>query len=237
MKEDFLTTIFKCALALATSFALTVLPGIAFAQGGNVMPATAHSHGFSLEDMATKLAPFDASGNNMQYYPQTPFQVLFISNSSGTTVTCPDQGSGLLFTGTNAFVVSSGTPFFVPLFSFDDSPPVIPVFPAQHSLAGNYVFDPLQVGGRDFEVIVDGSSTKIGPEYVAGPITSATPLPDTATHLIQLGVFLTPMSVGTHVVTIKGQIAGAGVFPTIGQHCLQEDFDYLVKVVPGHSKP
>jgi hypothetical protein len=51
---------------------------------------------------------------------------------------------------------------------------------------------------------------------------------------MQLGVFLTPMSAGTHTVTLQGQVAGAALFPAIGLHCVRQDFTYTVNVV--HAK-
>jgi hypothetical protein len=48
--------------------------------------------------------------------------------------------------------------------------------------------------------------------------------------LIQLGVFLTPLSVGTHVVTIRGEIGSQALFAAYGFSCLQEDFTYSVTV-------
>ena len=47
------------------------------ARGGNVLPPRATPHGYSLDDMASALALFDTSGNDLQFYPKTPFQILF----------------------------------------------------------------------------------------------------------------------------------------------------------------
>jgi hypothetical protein len=45
--------------------------------------------------------------------------------------------------------------------------------------------------------------TSIGAEYVAGPVDTDI-LPDGGgTHLILVGAFLTPLSKGTHTVTIR----------------------------------
>src|SRR5260370_41147746 len=52
-----------------------------------------------------------------------------------------------------------------------------------------------------------------------------------STHLIQLGVFLTPMDVGTHVVTIKGEIASTSILSVFGIGCITDDFSYSVKEV------
>lgn len=68
---------------VAAPFALllTVVPAGSIAPGdggGSVMPASARPDGYSLDDMTLKMAMFQASGNNPTYYPQTPFQVVYI---------------------------------------------------------------------------------------------------------------------------------------------------------------
>ncbi|MBS1830602.1 MAG: hypothetical protein JST93_35205 [Acidobacteria bacterium] len=220
--------------------AIVVLVSMALAEGGgNVMPATAKPHGYSLDDMTLKMALFQTSGNAPAYYPQTPFQVLYMNFAAGppamSEISCPapNGGTGALFSGANSFVVRPGTPFFVPLWSVTDSPPVLPPFPSHASLAGHYMFDVSLVGGRDFEVIVDGQSTKLGERYAGWAMTPASqPLPDGGGHgIVIVGAFLTPMSVGTHMVTIKGQLAGAGLLSYFGINCMAEDYSYLVKVV------
>ncbi|MCC6367404.1 MAG: hypothetical protein IT165_28105 [Bryobacterales bacterium] len=235
---------YKFVCSLAILFAIAVLVSLAFAGGGgNVMPSTARPYGYSLNDMTLKMALFQTSGNNPAYYPQTPFQVLYInfmvSPPTRTDISCPapNGGTGDLYSGASSFVVRSGTPFFVPLWSVDDSPTVLPPFPYDASLAGQYFFDPSLVGGRDFEVIADGQSTKLSESYVGWAITPIDqPLLDGGGHGITLlGVFLTPMSVGAHTVTIRGQLAGAGLLTYFGVHCMAEDYSYLVKVVPGNS--
>lgn len=234
----------KTGLPVAILLAIAIVVSGAFGDGGgNVMPATAKPYGYSLDDMTLKMAWFQTSGNNPTYYPQTPFQVLYMNYTTGGTtqsdISCPapNGGMGYLFAGTNSFVVRSGTPFFVPLWSVSDSPPVLPPFPSQPSMAGYYFFSSQLVGGRDFEVIVDGQSTKLGESYVGWAVTpNDQPLLDGGGHgIVILGVFLTPMSVGTHTVTIKGQLAGAGLLQYFDLHCLAEDYSYLVKVIPGNS--
>jgi hypothetical protein len=213
--------------------------------GGHVLPASARPLGYTLTDMASKLALFNASGEDLQYYPKTPFQILFVTTSPGiVTMSCPYGGSGIKYINASSFNVSPGTHFFVPLWSVDDSPPIVGDFPESASEAANYFFSVSQVGGINFEIIVDGKATHIGPDYVAGPVLSPQPLPDGGgRHLIELGAFLTPMSVGTHTVTIKGQLVGTALgaayppgsvpgFPD-GLSCFGEDDTYSVAVVPG----
>lgn len=80
--------------------------------------------------------------------------------------------------------------------------------------------------------MVDGKATSIGPEFLSGPIEQTNPpLQDGGgTHLIQLGAFLTPLTPGSHVVEIVGQVASLPLFNTYGFGCLQEDDTYLVRV-------
>jgi hypothetical protein len=207
--------------------------------GGNVLPPDANFHGYSLNDMAKLMALFDTSGNDLRYYPKTPFQILY--GDPGKTVvtskTCPQPpgGDGILVTGGNTFVVKSGTPFFVPLQEYDDSPVVVGIYPTHSSQVADYVFGPAGYGGRNYQVIVDGNKTKVGPEFLAGPIESSTPLLNGGgTHSIQLGTFLTPMTVGTHTVTITGEVASTAIQLAYGIGCVAQDYTYLVKVLPGN---
>uniref|UniRef100_Q021H0 Uncharacterized protein n=1 Tax=Solibacter usitatus (strain Ellin6076) TaxID=234267 RepID=Q021H0_SOLUE len=206
--------------------------------GGNVQPPHAKPQGYSLEKMAELLAQFGTSGNNPQYYPKTPFQVLY-GDPSVTTVTgkvCPDPpgGTGILVSGGKTFVVKPGTEFFVPIAGFDDSPPVVGTFPSQSKDAADYVFGTNDYWARGYTIIVDGDTTAVGPEFLAGPVVTP-PLSDGGgTHIIQLGVFLTPMTAGTHLVTIQGEIASNSVLLATGLSCIDEKFTYTVQVVPSH---
>ena len=222
-------------LVLALSLILFGVGGLA--SGGEVMPPGASPQGYSLADMARKLALFDTSNNASQTYPDTPFAILFqdAAKESLTITTCPDTKSGLLLLGGNTFAVPTGKPFFVPLFSADDSAPVVGNFPAQEAGAIGYFFGASQLGARDFEIIVDGQITAVGPAYIAGPVQVAALGDGNGTHLIQLGLFLTPFSPGTHTITIRGQLAGAAILPAAGISCLQEDFTYVVKVTPARG--
>lgn len=206
--------------------------------GGNVLPPGAKPQGYSLEDMAKLMALFDTSGNNSSYYPKTPFQILF-GNPNITTATpktCPHPlgGTGLLVTGGNAFVVRPETSFFVPLGEFDDSPPVVGLYPSHKSQVPDYIFGPLGYGARDYNIIVDGHKTPVGPEFLAGPVDTPPLLNGGGTHSIQLGVFLTPMSVGTHMVTITGEVASDAFYRATNLGCVAQDYTYVVRVVPGH---
>src|SRR5205807_1827494 len=117
----------------------------------------------------------------------------------------------------NTFKVKKDTMFFVPLFSVDDSPPVIGTFPrnAGHD-AAEYIFADGQVGADAVEIEVDGLVTSIGRDYVAGPVLTPA-LPDGGgTHLIQVGAFLSPLSRGTHTVTIRTTLDGDALVALYG---------------------
>lgn len=144
---------------------------------------------------------------------------------------CLNSSQGFLLTGGNTFVVSAGDSFFVPLFSVDDSPPAVGNFPPTQSAVSAYFFGADQLGGKNFEIVVDGESTQVGPAYVAGPVTTPPLLDGGGTHLIQLGVFLTPLRAGRHVITIRGEVGGPALLAAYGFSCLEEDYTYTVNVV------
>lgn len=178
-------------LVLCLGFALGSAP--AYAGGGNVLPPTANPHGYSLEKMAIALANFTASGNDLTYYPNTPFQILYADFSK------PD--------GSNTFEVRPGTEFFVPILQVNDSPPVYGDFPTTAKQAATYIFSQKQIGGQDFTITVDRRVTTIGRTYVAGPV-SVKDLLGGGSHVVQLGAFLTPLTKGTHTVAISGRLNG-----------------------------
>ena len=183
----------RCAAAIL-AFALALQAGSVYADG-NVQPATAKPSGYTLADMAEALAYFSTSGNDLTHYPDTPFQILYVDRS----------------TGTNTFTVKTGTRFFVPLAYVDDSPPILGDFPADSSTVEDYFFGADEMGGHDFAIEVDGQAMPIGPEYVAGPVLTPGLLDGGGSHFIQLGAFLTPLSKGTHTVTIRGGFDGAAI--------------------------
>src|SRR5262249_58282823 len=119
-------------------------------RGGEVLPAAARPHGFSLTDMARATALFNTSGNDLSQYPQTPFQILYVDP---TTQTFTFVNGGLVVTGTNQFTVAAGTPFYVPVASVDDSPPVLGTFPPDPRAGANCVFAPDPVGIKELPVV------------------------------------------------------------------------------------
>lgn len=195
----------------------------------SVLPAGAAAHGWDLNRITKAAAAFDTSGNNPSEYPITPFQLLYYAPS---TLTVTQMNNGVVFSGTNSFRVAPKTPFFVPVFSVDDSPPVIGTFPTTQSQAIRYLFDPSQLGGEGFEITVDGQSTPLAGPYLAGPMNTA-PLPDGGgTHIITLGAFLRPLAPGTHTVSISGGVFGAFLPPYLGIAFDKESFTYSVEVTP-----
>jgi hypothetical protein len=211
--------------------------------GAKVLSPSATPNGYSRADMTRLLALFTTSNNQQQYYPNTPFQILYVDptlvqasfvTSNHTPCDPPGPECGLFFTQSGAFAnsfdVSSGRSFFVPVDNADDSPPVVGVFPTSPKTAKVYVFDPSQLGGRDFSVSIDLRSTPLGPDYVAGPVETPPLLDGGGTHMITLGAFLSPMSPGTHIVEIKGGYFGAGIQQTYGFGFVSFDFTYRIQV-------
>ena len=145
----FRSQLFRCLVISTLALGISVSPASAQGGGGNVMPANAQPHGYSLEDMAAAMAYFDTSYNDTFYYPDTPFQILFTSD-------------------TNTFTVKAGTPFFVPVFWIDDSPPVYGDFPDDEDDIPAYLFERHQLGAHHLQIVVDGKVTTLGPSYAVG---------------------------------------------------------------------
>lgn len=179
-------------------------------------------HGISLTEMGALAAPFSMSGD-LADYPDTPIQVLHIEN-----VDVQMLGEGSLATGTNFFTVAAGTHFFVSFLTVNDGPPMVPGFPATAAGAATYFFDPAHYGGRDFEVVVDGTRTTIGAEHLTGPV----PIPgNEEERIVTLGTFLGPLSPGVHTITIRGGVYGRGMADTYNLSFVREDFTYTVEVL------
>jgi hypothetical protein len=162
--------------------------------------------------MAAQTAVFNASGNR-DGLPSTPFPFLYYDPSK-RDCTSVQQGvgtpPGLLCKGTNIFNVPRGSFLYVPLAFADDSPPIIGTFPTSPSKVVNYWFESSQLGGSQ-SIVVDGQTTSVGMSYVVGPITTQ-PLPDGGgTHMVTVGVFLTPLTPGSHTVSIDARFDGAAV--------------------------
>ena len=199
------------------------------AQGGEVLPAAATPHGFSLTEMARETATFLTSGNDLSLYPKTPFQILYVDPA---TQTFDSVNGGLVVTGTNQFTVAAGTPFYAPVAFADDSPPVVGTFPTSSGQVANYLFGQDQNGWTNLRVTVDGRVTPIGSAYAVGPVQTP-PLPDGGgSHIITVGAFLTPLSPGTHTVGVSGEFSGALFQQANGLNFVQFHLTYTVTVTP-----
>ena len=215
-------------LGFTVAMSIAAATGAGASSQGGVLPGGTAPRGWDLERMTAAAASFDFSNNDPSNYPTTPFQLLYYAPR---TLTVTSENGGVVFSGTNSFHVGAGTPFFVPMFSVDDSPPVIGTFPTSRAQAVTYFFDPSQIGGQGFEITVDGKTTQLGSSFLAGPVTTA-PLPDGGTHLITLGAFLSPLAPGTHTVSISGGIFGALLPTYVGIAFDRETFTYSVDVSP-----
>jgi hypothetical protein len=88
------------ALFLALGFSHTVV--LAYEEkdeGGHVLLPGARPDGYSLEDMARLMGQFTTSGNDLRYYPATPFQILYTTATTGPpglSIPCLNGGTGSL---------------------------------------------------------------------------------------------------------------------------------------------
>jgi hypothetical protein len=221
------TRIIVAVGVLAASFLPAAMASSALATASPVLPPNAQPIGWNLERMTGALALFTASGNSPAYYPDTPFQILYVKDGAFQV---KPLGDGLRITGSSTFTVRPGTKFFVPMANADDSPPFPAPYPETRREAAPYVFGDDQYGAGGWEITVDGQSTPIGAEYLAGPVTTP-PLPDGGgTHMITLGAFLHPLTPGTHTVTVSGGLFGDALLSTYGFAFSVSEFTYTVIV-------
>ena len=191
-------------VVIASMLLVASLAGSAFAADGRVLPANAKPSGFSLEKMAQLMALFDTSGNDLAYYPDTPFQLLYLN-------------------ATNTFAVHRGTTLFVPLIFITDSPPVLGDFPDGEKDVEDYVYDETELGADLFEIVVDGKATSLSADYIAGPVHQPGLLDGGGSHMIQVGAFISPLGKGTHTVTIRATLDGEAVLALLGGPFLVDD--------------
>lgn len=186
----------RLLLVLVAALAAANFVGPARANKNHVLPPQANPKGWSIDDMAAAVAYFSASGNDLAFYPDTPFQILY------------RQGPLQDPTGSNTFRVKPGTFLYVKFFFINDAPPPLGEFPTDKAGAIDYIFAPDQLGGHDLELEIDGKVTSLDDGgYVGGPV--ATPgLPDGGSNLIQIGAFIPPLNKGVHQVTIRGTFDG-----------------------------
>jgi hypothetical protein len=179
--------------------------------GGKVLPPKAKPKGYSLQELAKLIAPFQDTVNPDLLPKNIPFQILYIPTPTSTS---------------NSFTVPEGTLFYVPMFSANDSPPILGKFPTNRKEALFYAFDPSQLGANNIKIIVDGKATLLCPQYLAGPVTQE--LPNGGTHSIVFAVFLSPLSLGTHTVELQNNFNGA----LLGGTPISTKVVYTIQVVP-----
>lgn len=170
----------------------------ALAGGGNVLPASATSKGYSLPEIVAATAVYLTGTRSHNPAtpppPDVPFQILV-----GDTTVKP------------------GTMLYVPIFFDDDSGGAPAGFPADVSdqEADADYLDAVafsSFGVEAFIVQVDGQTTIIDDDYITGvttpPLLDGTP---GGTHYIRNSVFLTPLTPGQHTVSVGGIIGGEPV--------------------------
>jgi hypothetical protein len=192
----------SASVAVLLGMVISAVP--ALAQGGNILPADAQVEGFTLAEAAKATAVFsvgprtpESLAQNVSEQFRRTFQVLYTPNNGQSQ---------------NTFHVQQGRMFYMPLFSIDDSPPILGKFPdvRDHDQVVFYVFSPKQLGAVYLRVMVDGKVTNLGPDYVVGVKTK--PLPDGGgTHYITAGVFLTALAPGRHTVKLHPRLTGAAL--------------------------
>lgn len=181
---------------LVIGLAVVMAVAQAHADPGRVLPSTATPLGWSLDEMTAAVANFSISGNDLAYYPDTPFQIIY-------------RRPG------NSFTVKAGTYFYVNVVFFDDAPPIIGDWPADKDAAAGYVFGRDQLGGHDLAIEVDGVVYSLDdPGYISLAETPTSP--DGSAHILKIAAFLTPLSKGVHQVTIRGVFDGDAILDYFG---------------------
>jgi hypothetical protein len=190
---------------LALFVTLAILPTMAHAGGGNVLPPTAKPRGYSLSDMAVATSFFNTRPDRTpQNAPDTPFQVLYVPENNNLT-----------------FEVRPGTMLYVPVLYLDDSPPIVGDFPniADREDVLHYFYSQNEIGNAYIKIIVDGAETSLGPDYLVGvgPVPLAdgpggTQQPRMGGYIVS-AAFLTPLNKGAHTVEIEGNSNGAALIP------------------------
>jgi len=161
-------------------------------QAGPVLPAHAQPFGYSLDEMARLVAPFNQTDRNGPP-PNSPFQILYL-NSAGTT----------------AFEVAHGKFLYVPLLYNDDAAPVIGHFPANaqnRPQTLRYWYSQSEFGVTTMQLVVDGKVVPLGTGYVSG-LSFSSPLPDGATQYMTAGAFIAPLPRGAHTVEVRFKATG-----------------------------
>lgn len=204
MSRGMTATLTTCLCLAASSLS-------AVAGSGHVLPPKATPQGWSIDDMAAAVANFSISGNDPAFYPDTPFQIIY-------------RHPG------NAFTLKPGTFLYVKVIFIDDSAPVIGDWPANKSEAGNYFFGRTELGAHDLEIEIDGKVFSLDhPGYIGGPVPTPNS-PDGSEHFIQTGAFVTPLSRGTHTLTIRGVLDGDAMLAATGGFPFATQITYTITV-------
>jgi hypothetical protein len=169
-------------------------------EGSLVLPPSATPFGYSLTDMAAEVALMSSYGNDLEFYPDTPFQILY------------RQGSLQDPEGTNTFRVKPGTYLYFKGFFIDNAPPEIGEFPNDAEDADDYILSLDRIGLLS-EIEIDGKITSLDhPGYVSGPL--AIPgLSGGATEMVHTGAFIAPLAKGTHKIVSRSLLAGDDILP------------------------
>jgi hypothetical protein len=192
---------------LALLIALTIAPTVLLAGGGNVLPGPAKPRGYSLYDMAKATAFFNTGSHDLTFYPDTPFQILYIP--PGTPAN----------TSPVPFDVRPGTMLYVPILLIDDSPPIVGDFPNVNDRQAvlKYLYSPKELGTIYIKIVVDDMVNSLGSDYVVGVGNvklgdgpGGTQEPRIGSYIV-FAAFLTPLNKGTHTVKIQGYLTGAAV--------------------------
>ena len=160
-----------------------------------VLPAGFKPYGYSLEDMARIVAPFNVSDRtgSVVPVPNTPFQLLYGSPNA------PDP-----------FRVGQGKILYVPVLYNDDSVPIIGNFPSNVENRGKllkYWYSQHEFGIVYVDIVVDGKVHALRAPYVVG-LRFDQPLPDGARQYMVAGAFVGPLTPGAHTVEIRAKATG-----------------------------
>jgi hypothetical protein len=183
------------------------------ASSGQILPAQAMPHGFSLTDAALATAYFNTGPRDSESLLEDfPFQMLYIRPDNSTS-----------------FSVNAGTMLYVPVIYSDDLDAAYWPFPdvTDPAAVSAYYFDPQQLGAEYIRIIVDGKATDLGPPYAAGVVTPN--LPDGANNYTVVAAFLTPLSKGTHTVAIAARFSGTFILNAFGD-VYEFEIPYTVEV-------
>jgi hypothetical protein len=193
---------------------LLLTTSAAYAGGGNVLPANARPHGYSLAAAASATAYFNEGTHQPDTVPAGfPFQILYVPPGETTTGT---------------FHVRTGTMFYMPLVYSDDNDAAAWPFPDVNDAAAvsSYYFDSAQLGAELMEVTVDGQTVSLGPQYAVGAVTPG--LPSGADTYTVVAVVLGPLGKGTHTVSYRFVLSGDFLDPFGGVFAGEATYTVIV---------